>query len=127
MNWFTEKWICECTDLHCHSPMILFKQKLSFFERCTFAGRRIVSKNCVGSIPRNWHEVSSGDDYIIYEEGTMEEYADNMYTDGTLACEIEHFLVMWLHELNTVGEIEQLKERIHQMMTDTFGNGEGRE
>ena len=58
----------------------------------------------------------------------MEEHSrESYYNDGTVACEIEHLLVMRLHELNTVFEIETLKHEIHALMVATFVAGESRE
>lgn len=50
-----------------------------------------------------------------------------MYTNGSVAREIEHLLVMRLHGSNTVREIESLKERIHTMMENAYRLGEARE
>lgn len=49
------------------------------------------------------------------------------YTNGDLARKIEHLLMMCLHGLNTVNEIETLKSHIHSMMTDTYNKGQVRD
>ena len=46
-----------------------------------------------------------------------------MYMDGRLAKEIEHILVLRLHTLNTIEEIEWLKSRIHGLMENTYNKG----
>lgn len=49
-----------------------------------------------------------------------------MYTDGHLAHEIEHLLVLRLHEYNTIAEVEELKSQIHSLMEDMYAIGEKR-
>jgi len=51
---------------------------------------------------------------------------EELYMDGTIAKEIEHLLVMRLHHLNTILEIELLKQKIHQMMMDNYNYGKAR-
>jgi len=48
------------------------------------------------------------------------------YMDGTFATEIEHFLFLRLHPLNTVEEIEVLKEFIHKQMMNLFNRAQAR-
>ena len=50
----------------------------------------------------------------------------NLYMDGSIAKEIEHLLIMRLHEKNTIEEVELLKSRIHQMMMDTYNIAQAR-
>lgn len=52
-----------------------------------------------------------------------EETVGHMYDDGRLAKEIEHLLVTRLHTLNTVGEIETLKEKIYILMLEMYKQG----
>lgn len=46
-----------------------------------------------------------------------------MYDDGRLEKEIEHLLVTRLHILNTVGEVETLKEKIFTLMLEMYKQG----
>ena len=48
------------------------------------------------------------------------------YMDGTFAAEIEHFLFLRLHPLNTIEEIEALKELIYKQMMDMFNLAQAR-
>ena len=48
----------------------------------------------------------------------------NLYMDGTIALEIEHLLLMRLHGLNTVDDVEALKNKIHQLMMDMYNKGQ---
>ena len=48
------------------------------------------------------------------------------YTNGVVALEIEHLLAIRLHPLNTLKELESLKERIHGIMSETFSDGRAR-
>lgn len=57
------------------------------------------------------------------DEDTIEE----LYEDGTVAKEIEHLLIMRLHRLNTVQEVEDLKARISLIMCKMYYVGKKRE
>lgn len=57
----------------------------------------------------------------------MNDPTGKLYTDGTIAKEIEHMLVMRLHPLNTIQEVDTLKSRIHHMMMDTYSKGQERD
>ena len=57
----------------------------------------------------------------------MNESSVEMYTDGSVAREIEHLLVMRLHNSNTIQEIEVLKDKIHRIMENAYRLGEARE
>jgi hypothetical protein len=45
---------------------------------------------------------------------------ETMYLDGTVATEIEHLLVMRLHQNNTIQDVEKLKEKILHLMEDAY-------
>lgn len=49
------------------------------------------------------------------------------FSDGTVAREIEHMLCMYLHGLNTINEIEELKDRIGQLIHSTYLTGVSRQ
>jgi len=60
----------------------------------------------------------------------MDEHNDpiaKQFADGTVAREIEHMLCMHLHELNTIGEAEELKGRIEQLMHSAYLTGFARQ
>lgn len=52
-----------------------------------------------------------------------EDAVGQMYDDGRLAKEIEHLLVTRLHTLNTVGEVETLKDKIFTLMLEMYKQG----
>lgn len=49
------------------------------------------------------------------------------FEDGTVAGKIEHMLCMYLHELNTIGEVEELKGRIEQLIHSAYLDGVARQ
>lgn len=57
----------------------------------------------------------------------MEDAVEALYEDGTVAKEIEHLLIMRLHRLNTIEEVESVKARISLMMCEMFYVGKDRE
>ena len=63
----------------------------------------------------------------VMGEDAQDERNAGEYMDGTIAREIEHMLVMRLHSLNTIAEIELLKGKIHKMMMDVYNRGQARE
>ena len=58
----------------------------------------------------------------MIEQGDIAE----RYMDGSLAKDIEHMLFCNLHWLNTIGETEEVKHRIHNLMLDLFNKGQDR-
>lgn len=64
--------------------------------------------------------------YAESAEFVNNDPASELYMDGTIAQEVEHLLVMRLHPLNTIQEIETLKYRIHQMMQQFYEKGQDR-
>lgn len=56
-----------------------------------------------------------------------EDTIEALYEDGTVAKEIEHLLIMRLHRLNTIEEVESVKARISLMMCELYYDGKARE
>lgn len=56
-----------------------------------------------------------------------EDTIEALYEDGTVAKEIEHLLIMRLHRLNTIEEVESVKARISLMMCEMYYVGKERE
>jgi len=48
------------------------------------------------------------------------------FMNGVVMCEIEHLLIMRLHDNNTILEIGHLKYEIHGLMMDAYNRAQAR-
>ena len=56
----------------------------------------------------------------------LEDSNAELYMNGIIANEIEHLLVMRLHDKNTINEIEELKYKIHDLMMSAYNKAQER-